>query len=151
MNFFFDSSSLFKLYHTERGTQFLEDLLRQNSPNVFVTISDLARIEFRSALQRRVRLKEITMGRAKELFFQFENDFSLYNIAEVESGIKNLSVQLLETIGARKPLKTLDAIQLATAIGSHQSFTIDSFVASDSNLLNIASEFFSTINPISSI
>lgn len=151
MNFFFDSSALVKLYHQEDGTAFLEDLLRKYSTNVVVTLFDLACIEFRSAVQKYVRQKALSLQRARELFRQFENDDNLYNVVEVASSVNELAVTLLETAGSRNMLKTLDSLQLASAIISHQSFPVDYFVSSDSNLLFVANEFFPTINPDSEI
>jgi len=42
----------------------------------------------------------------------------------------------------------LDAIQLSTAIVSHQIIPIDYFVTSDKKLFKVAKDYFPTFNPL---
>lgn len=57
MNLFFDSSAVIKLFHRERGTERLRQLLMNsaNQPHV----SELARLEFYSTLYRLRREKNV--------------------------------------------------------------------------------------------
>jgi len=61
MNLFFDTSALIKFFHEETGTAIVTDLI--TNPENIICVSDLVRLEFIFALQRRYRNKEID-GRA---------------------------------------------------------------------------------------
>ena len=59
MKIFLDTSSLFKLYHREVGTDELENLFSQvKITHVF--LSEIAKIEFTSTIWKKVRTKQIT-------------------------------------------------------------------------------------------
>jgi uncharacterized protein with PIN domain len=51
MNFFFDTSALVKFFHVEAGTELVTQIMEHSSSEIW--ISELARIEFISALYRR--------------------------------------------------------------------------------------------------
>jgi len=59
MKIFLDTSSLFKLYHKEDGTAELE-MLFSTVPITTVFLSEISKIEFASAIWKKVRSKEIT-------------------------------------------------------------------------------------------
>jgi predicted nucleic acid-binding protein len=72
MNIFLDTSSLFKLYHKEAGTEELERLfINQKIAGVF--LAEIAIIEFASVVWRKCRMKDIDSEKAKELFGEFFN------------------------------------------------------------------------------
>jgi len=148
MNLFVDTCALVKLYHQEDGTDTLSNFIAINSEDLFITLSDLSKIELHSALLKRVRIHEISYEKITEIFSLFENDFFYYNIIEINPQIRNLSIQLLDEYGLNKSLFTLDALQLSSAIFTHQFFRIDYFVSSDKRLLNIAKDFFNILNPL---
>ena len=54
---------------------------------------------------------------------------------------------MLDSLGIKYSLRTLDSLQLASAIFSNNYSKIDYFVSSDKKLLNVAKEFFQIINP----
>jgi len=54
---------------------------------------------------------------------------------------------MLDSLGIKYSLRTLDSLQLASAIYSNNYSKIDYFVSSDKKLLNIVKEFFQIINP----
>jgi hypothetical protein len=54
---------------------------------------------------------------------------------------------MLDSMGIKYSLKTLDSLQLASAIFSNNYSNIDYFVSSDRKSLSIAKEFFQIINP----
>jgi predicted nucleic acid-binding protein len=60
---------------------------------------------------------------------------------------KEFAIHLLNKMAHKYNLATLDAMQLATAILSHQDVAIDYFVACDKRLLNFAQQYFKTFNP----
>ncbi len=57
MNAFLDTSSLLKLYHNEPGTDTLIATLSQGVENLY--LSELAILEFRSAIWKKTRTGEI--------------------------------------------------------------------------------------------
>jgi uncharacterized protein with PIN domain len=50
MNWFLDTSALVKLYHHEPGTDNLIQSLSRYPDNLVITLTDLSRVEFHSAL-----------------------------------------------------------------------------------------------------
>lgn len=65
----------------------------------------------------------------------------------VDSIIKNLAMILLDDIGKKLSIRTLDSLQLASAVFFNNFLKIDYFVASDKKLLNVTKEFFQVLNP----
>jgi uncharacterized protein len=147
MNLYLDSNALIKLYHKEAGTERLVELLNANSPDLILTVSDIAKIEFCSAILKRVRKKEISLKTSWKVFSALEDDFKMFNVIEVDNAIKSIAVDLLKEIGATSALTTLDSIQLAAAIAANDVFPIDIFVTSDLKLTNITGKYFQTFNP----
>jgi len=147
MNLFFDTSAVVKLYHKETGTNNLINSLRHHSDNLTLLIADISRLEFRSAVMKRVRIKDIKFKTAQNMVETFDNDMQRFNVVEVNIIVKNLAMQLLEGIAPKANLGTLDAIQLSTSVLIHQWIAIDYFVACDKRLLNFAKQYFNTFNP----
>jgi len=84
MKIFLDTSSLFKLYHEEDGTQELEQLFSQvNITHIY--LSELIKVEFTSTIWKRVRTKEITVEQAEITLELFESDFVKYNFITTDS------------------------------------------------------------------
>ena len=73
MNIFLDTSSLLKLYHKEKGTNELLKLISEKAEQIY--LSELAKIEFNSAIWKKVRTKEFTKDGAEQIIAFFENDF----------------------------------------------------------------------------
>ncbi|MEZ4528293.1 MAG: type II toxin-antitoxin system VapC family toxin [Desulfobacterales bacterium] len=146
MNLFLDSNALIKLYHEENGTETLKNFLEMNADELTITISDLTRIEFYSAFLRRVRTCEIELSVVHGIFNDFEGDMKAFHIVEVESAVKMLAVHLLTFYSHERSLRTLDALQLSTAILSRQYVAIDYFVSSDTKLIYIAKDFFTILD-----
>lgn len=100
MKAFLDTSSLIKLYHQEDGSDFVMEALINDVEEIF--LSELAVLEFRSALWKKIREKEI----------------------EVQSDIVESASHLLMKYGSRG-LRTLDSLQFAAALtlkGEHCIF-----------------------------
>ena len=57
MRFFFDTSALVKFFYVESGTEIVTQIMEHTSSEIW--ISDLARLEFISALYRRFRKKSL--------------------------------------------------------------------------------------------
>ena len=147
MNLFLDTGAVIKIYHQEKGTDEFTKYLSEISEELFFTTSDITKLEFHSALLKRHRMKLIKQKDLSEVFRLFDKDFQKFNVILVDNFIKNIAIQLLDNLGLKYSLRTLDSLQLAAAIFSNNYSKIDYFISSDKKLLNISKEFFQTINP----
>ena len=147
MNLFLDTSAVIKLYHEEEGSESLIDLITEFDEDVILTISDVCKIEFHSAFLRRVRTQEIEREIVEQVFQYFEQDLQFYHIIEVNDSVKQFAIDLLNNFAWNQGLKTLDSIQLASALISHQWVPVDYFVSADQKLLKIAKKYFTVFNP----
>lgn len=110
MNSFLDTSSLVKLYDpTEPDALWLR---QQLVPQGILYLSTLAQVEFAGALARKRNRGDISTTDAQTLQQQFEADIQAYGWVEQTAAVRQLAVQLL---GRHSTLRTLDAIQLASA------------------------------------
>jgi len=147
MNLFLDTSAVVKIYHQEKGTENFTQYLAGISEELFLTTSDITKIELHSALLKKYREKQIDDKNLAEVFQLFDKDFQKFNIIVVDRFIKNKALSMLDSLGIKYSLRTLDSLQLASAIYSNNYSKIDYFVSSDKKLLNIVKEFFQIINP----
>ena len=114
MKLFLDTSILIKLYHNEIGTNEIEQFFANNDVTA-IYLSEISKIEFSSTVWKKVRLKEISIDEAKTTLALFETDFKKYTFIGSDGIIiKQVSV-LISKYGA-EGLRTLDSIQLATAV-----------------------------------
>lgn len=143
--YFLDTSALAKLYHHEPGSDLVEAWAADGT--VLLWISDLARTELHSALIRKVREGEVTTEVLHEILEGFRIDLlHRFHIVPLAAGIVEGAIDLLIEHGKRHPLRTLDALQLASAqaVGA-EGLT---FVTADSKLITVASVVFSQVlNP----
>jgi uncharacterized protein len=134
--YFFDTSALIKLYHQEDGTEEVDELLDQDES--LIVISDLAVVEMASALARKVRTQEITAEVFHTAVAAFEEDVAAFESYPLSHQILHDARQLLKSKGLIDGLRTLDALQLATALFAHQWHPLDLFIASDKRLVTVA-------------
>lgn len=134
--FFLDTSSLVKLYHEETGTEALNSLINKEDPAI--VISDITVIEMISAFAKKVRTGEIDEPLFNEVVVAFESDLPLFVVIKMESGIMARALDLLKTIGLKNGLKTLDSLQLASALSFSESRHLDRFITADIILQKIA-------------
>jgi predicted nucleic acid-binding protein len=127
MNLFLDTSSLFKLYHIENDTPRMAELLANYSISQ-IALAEIAKIEFASIVWRKVRIKEFTEHEAKRICKRFESDFAKYSFVPANTPMIKQARNLIEKYG-KQGLRTLDSIQLATAISL--SGQCELFVTSD--------------------
>ncbi|MBW6518126.1 MAG: type II toxin-antitoxin system VapC family toxin [ANME-2 cluster archaeon] len=113
MKAFLDTSSLIKLYHTEVGSDFVMNALSHDIREIF--LSELAILEFRSALWKKMREKEIMENTAIEVIKCFQNDGDNFHWIMLQSDIVESASYLLMKYGNRG-LRTLDSLQLAAAL-----------------------------------
>ncbi|HEY5464275.1 MAG TPA: type II toxin-antitoxin system VapC family toxin [Hanamia sp.] len=132
MKIYLDTSSLFKLYQKEPDSENLGDIF-YNTSITGVFISEIAKVEFVSALFKKVRMQETDLSDAQKAIRLFDNDFEKYIIVPVESNIFEKAKQLILEHGIIG-LRTLDAIQLASAIEVkrliNKYFTADKLLSS---------------------
>lgn len=132
MKIFLDTSSLFKLYHKETGTAELEEIFSAEEITT-IYLSEIAKIEFTSTVWKKVRTKEISELEAQTTLELFEADFAKYSFIVTDSIIIE-QARILATKYGTQGLRTLDSIQLSTAISLTQRadvfFTADNLLKS---------------------
>ncbi len=114
MKLYLDTSSLFKLYHLEPGTEEIDNFLTQNEVSG-IFLSEITNVEFISAVFKRVRMKELSKDNAEQLIKLFDDDLVKYTIVPVSSKIIEAAKLLIYKYG-EDGLRTLDALQFASAI-----------------------------------
>ncbi len=114
MNLFFDTSSLFKLYHKETYSDRVETILLANDVET-IFLSVIARVEFASTVWKKRRMKEITTVQADAMLGAFEGDEGKYTFSILDDAILEQAKMLFLKYG-EQGLRTLDSIQLATAV-----------------------------------
>jgi len=145
MILFFDTSALVKVFHEEKGSEKVTRLIRAKDNEVW--ISELARIEFISAIFRRLRNKEINEEQLDEALIGFEEQLNFFNVEPLGQAILKEAEFLLKRYGKKRRLRSLDALQLGTfsLISEKGWFS----VATDEILCGIAEDVgFQTINPL---
>ncbi|AMR30330.1 hypothetical protein A0256_02305 [Mucilaginibacter sp. PAMC 26640] len=118
MNVFFDTSSLTKLYHQEDDTNKLLNFLNAN-PGFGIYISELTTVEIYSAIFKKVRMGHLVLPEAEMFLSLVDKDFKNFNIIEIDTLLLKQAQRLVAKYGTRG-LRTLDAIQLASAISQKQ-------------------------------
>jgi len=113
MKAFLDTSSLLKLYHNEPGTDTLIATLSQDVESIY--LSELALLEFRSAIWKKTRTDEIDTDTANTVIACFQQDYAKFQWISVDNEIIQQAQELLMNYGSAG-LRTLDAIQLACAL-----------------------------------
>ncbi|MBC8181583.1 type II toxin-antitoxin system VapC family toxin [candidate division KSB1 bacterium] len=112
MNLYFDTSALIKLFHEEKGTVVVTDLIENKENKIY--ISELAKIEFYCALYRRLRNNEISKKDLEKAVNGFEIQIQDFNIDPLGHAVINEAEKLIKRFGCDYGLRTLDALQLAT-------------------------------------
>jgi uncharacterized protein len=137
--FYLDSSALIKRYVDEPGSRWVQTLVDASQSPVLV-ISQLVIVEMTSALNRRVRDGILTPGEYLSVLDAVRRDCLVeYQVLLISAGIVDLACDLLE----RHPLRSFDALHLASALTARRSFAEAGlpepvFVCEDSRLLAAA-------------
>src|SRR5262245_9835343 len=108
MNLYLDTSSLAKLYLKEEDSQRVQDMVAEAE---VVATSVLSDVEMRSVVARRLRERLLTKAQASRLLDVFEMDWPHFGKVAVDAPVLKKSGGLI----MKHPLRTLDAIQLASA------------------------------------
>lgn len=134
MNLFFDTSALVKFFHNENGTRQVTALI--TDPQNSIWILDIASLEFRCALYRRFRNKEITEIELNQAIHYFFEQLEFFYTEPLGHGIIKEAEALLEIHGPKFGLRTLDALHLGTfQLIAEQNWH---FVTADKKLAEIA-------------
>ena len=123
MRVFIDTSSLFKRYVDEAGSDGFQRLMNQASE---VVVSPLTWIEMNAAIERRIRDGSLSAEQAKHVRIEAKRDFAYFLKVIWSENLENKAVELI----GQYVLKTLDAVQLASGILSKSQV----FVTSDEKL-----------------
>jgi len=114
MKLFLDTSSLIKLYHSEIGTEEMDKLFIDFEVDE-IYLSAVSKVEFNSAIWKKVRTKELTMDEANELNESFEADYSNFIFIEIGSELIEKARDLVTKYGTYG-LRTLDSLQLSSLL-----------------------------------
>ena len=134
MKVFFDTSSLFKLYHREAGTDELIQLF-SGAGIATIYVADITRIEFSSVVWKKCRKREISEEIATLLIMRFTEDARKFTFVPDDTETKLFASELIGTHW-QQGLRTLDSIQLASALMVKED--VDIFLTSDIVLSQIA-------------
>ena len=116
VNLYLDTSAIVKYYVDEPGSTWLRAQI--DAADLPVT-SLLALVEAVSAFNRRVREGRLTLSEYRRLRDVFREDVqALFGVIPLQISIVDSAGRLLE----RHPLRSYDAIHLATALAVQQSF-----------------------------
>ena len=118
-----DTSSLFKKYVEEPGSDAFERLISKASE---VAVSPITWIEMNAAIERCLRGGHVTPEKAGWLRSEIKKDFTYFFLVVWNENLENKTVELIR----RHVLKTMDAVQLASAVLSESEI----FVTSDHSL-----------------
>ena len=126
MKIFLDTSSLFKLYHQEADSEVIKQLFNDFSISG-IFLSEISKIEFASTVWKKVRTNELTEIDGSTTINLFNLDYSRYTFVQIDAIITEQAGNLITKYG-KQGLRTLDSIQLATALSlkNHASLFITS-------------------------
>ena len=134
--YFLDSSALIKRYTVEPGTTWIRPLTSRSSGNT-VIIAQITQVEIVSGASRRVREGTLTTRTARAVRLLIDRH------ARREYMVIGLTPQVVrraEDLLAVHPLRTYDAVQLASALESNTRLVVAGlspliFVSADARLL----------------
>ena len=106
---YLDTSLLVKLYVPEPDSPAIVDAIHADSQ---IVLSDLAQVEFASAVARLVREGLLGKARGRDLLRRLDADWKRFFRVQVSDAVIEESRSVLK----RHALRTLDALQLGTAL-----------------------------------
>lgn len=133
-----DTSALVKRNHAEAGSATVDRILAE--PNSEFFIARLAAVEILSAFAGKVRLGELPAHEYDRLRRRFLADVrkrSLRPLRMLNAHYQHAG-DLIGKQATSRPLRTLNALQLAAALHLHQAAPIDRFVCADRRLSEVA-------------
>ncbi|MCY3596439.1 MAG: type II toxin-antitoxin system VapC family toxin [Rhodospirillales bacterium] len=146
---FLDTSALVKLYVAEPGT---DNVVRLASdPDLDpVVILDLAILEFRSAVRRRQRERDVAQSAAEQILRKAEHDASsVFLLQPSGPAVIEEALRMVDSY----PLRAFDALQLAGGlVAGYRAGSAVTFACADTTLCEAArQEGLSVVNPIAPV
>lgn len=141
---FVDTSALIKLYRTEPDSADVQACMAQEDELV---ISQLALLEFRTAFATPVRMRLMSSRDANTYVSAFLSTLSRYTVVDIEPAIAARAALLLDTYAVSHGLRSLDAIQLASALSAHADQPLDALLTTDLAMATIATAEGLTVKP----
>ncbi len=138
MGYFFDTSALLKRYVREKGTPWVEAVV--SDPDSVIYVAQITKVEVVSAIYRRLREGFLSPLGADDAMLLFRRHIKYqYNLVR----FTNRVIIQAQHLSAQSPLRSLDAIQLASAIIVNQGIARgglppQTFVCADTRLLTVA-------------
>jgi predicted nucleic acid-binding protein len=146
--YFLDSSALAKHYHPEVGSPRVDAILAESGAAQF--ISRLCITEVHSVFARKVREGVLPASALTVLIHRLLADVAQMKFLVVASSASQFDEadRLLAVYAASQSVRTLDALQLASAAAAHAAQPLDHLVTADKRLQAIAvAEGLSVIDP----
>ena len=150
-NYFYDASALVKRYHTELGSNKINQFFEHESRHF---IAELTVIEIHAAFSKKRLMNELaTDEELQRVRAQFSNDIKKEKIAviRVHSEHYRKAEGLVRKYGTDPDigiLRSLDALQLAVALDFSNRIEMDCFLSSDRRQCDVAAkEGLNVINP----
>ncbi len=143
-----DTSALVKYYHPEVGSSRVIALV--DDPGNVSYLSRLTLIEIHSVFARLVREGQLDERGLRGWQSRFYADLRARRFRVVRSSPvwEREAIRLLMRQGVRRPLRTLDALQLAVALWLRDQGRLDGLVCADRRLETVAqAEGVPVINP----
>ena len=135
--YFFDTSAVVKFYHKEKGTEWVESVFGDGDSTI--VLSELATVEFHSAIAKKIRTNEITEDAGRQALRNFRKDCTeRFIIVPIDSKIIRKAKELIDRHGRTFSLRTLDALQLAAC--QQEVAEEVCFVCADINLITVCKE-----------
>ena len=134
MRAFVDTSSLFKKYVDEKGSNAFDGHLQSVTE---IIIAPVTLLEINSIIERRLREKTLSASDAKWIEKEFLFDLNFYGVVEFNEKLISECIRVIR----KYQMKVLDGIQLASAILAGA----DVFIVSDKNLHKIAGKELSRV------
>ena len=144
MSYYFDTSSLVKIYHKEDGSQKVLEIYKSQD---VIHISELSNIEFISTIYRKYRENEINIDALNALIEKFQDDIgNRYQVLRFSSLVFDEAWGLICNFGEQYSLRTLDSLQFAFFKSYCEKDNI--FVCSDKRLIKLVElEGFIVLSP----
>ena len=97
-----------------------------------IIVSPITRMEFHSAIERRLFENSITIDNYHNILKEFKLDYEYFEIVKFDDILEMIANEMIK----KYRMKTLDSIQLTSV----KLKSVNQFVASDERLFNIAKQ-----------
>jgi predicted nucleic acid-binding protein len=136
---FLDTSALAKLYHEEAGSEYVERIVSQ--PGSKGIVSRLSLVEMESVIAIKVRTGALDENGRSTALRRLRADIArnrLFVGPALEPKHYRSAPRLLRLHGVSRGLRTLDALQLATALDMLEASSISVMISADKRLCEVA-------------